>query len=172
MCVCVSCSVVPDSLWPQGLQPIRLLCPWDFPGKDTGVDFPGKDSSPGDLPDPGIIPGSPALQADSLPSELWGKPTDMRAEAKKLTGKKSNPTHQQINGLKLHRVRPCSPEQDLVFPTTSLSHQEAYRLASSIRGQEEGRRTTIQQWLKPKPYHRKLISMKKAESYVPDERTR
>ena len=31
-------------------------------------------SSPGDLPDPGIDPGSPALQADSLPTELRGKP--------------------------------------------------------------------------------------------------
>ena len=35
--------------------------------------------SPGDLPDPGIKPGSPAqgspaLQADSLPIELLGKP--------------------------------------------------------------------------------------------------
>ena len=30
---------------------------------------------PGDLPDPGIQPGSPALQADSLPTELPGKPT-------------------------------------------------------------------------------------------------
>ena len=30
--------------------------------------------SPGDLPDPGIEPGSPALQADSLPTELQGKP--------------------------------------------------------------------------------------------------
>ena len=30
-------------------------------------------SFPGDLPDPGIKPGSPAFQADSLPSELWGK---------------------------------------------------------------------------------------------------
>ena len=29
--------------------------------------------SPGDLPDPGIEPGSPALQ-DSLPAELPGKP--------------------------------------------------------------------------------------------------
>ena len=27
----------------------------------------------GDLPDPGIKPGSPALQVDSLPHELWGK---------------------------------------------------------------------------------------------------
>ena len=30
--------------------------------------------SSGDLPDPGIEPGSPALQADSLPSEPLGKP--------------------------------------------------------------------------------------------------
>ena len=29
---------------------------------------------PGDLPDPGIEPGCPALQADSLPSEPPGKP--------------------------------------------------------------------------------------------------
>ena len=32
--------------------------------------------SPGDLPDPGIEPGCPVLQADSLPSEplafMWG----------------------------------------------------------------------------------------------------
>ena len=31
-------------------------------------------SSPGDLPDPGLEPRSPALQADSLPSEPPGKP--------------------------------------------------------------------------------------------------
>ena len=35
-----------------------------------GLPFP----SPGDLPDPGIEPRSPALQADSLPTELPGKP--------------------------------------------------------------------------------------------------
>ena len=37
----------------------------------SGLTFP----SPGDLPNPGIEPGSPALQADSLPTELSGKPT-------------------------------------------------------------------------------------------------
>ena len=36
----------------------------------SGLPFP----SPGDLPDPGIEPGSPALQADSLPTEPPGKP--------------------------------------------------------------------------------------------------
>ena len=30
-------SVVSDSYRPHGLQPTRLLCPWDFPGKSTGV---------------------------------------------------------------------------------------------------------------------------------------
>ena len=33
-----------------------------------GYPFP----SPGDLPNPGIKPGSPALQADSLPTEFQG----------------------------------------------------------------------------------------------------
>ena len=32
-----SCSVMSDSLRPPGLQPTRLLHPWDFPGKSTGV---------------------------------------------------------------------------------------------------------------------------------------
>ena len=30
-------SVVSDSQQRHGLQPTRLLCPWDFPGKSTGV---------------------------------------------------------------------------------------------------------------------------------------
>ena len=36
----------------------------------SGLPFP----SPGDLPNPGIKPGSPALQTDDLPSEPLGKP--------------------------------------------------------------------------------------------------
>ena len=36
----------------------------------SGLPFP----SPGDLPDPGNKPGSPALQADSLSAKLQGKP--------------------------------------------------------------------------------------------------
>ena len=47
----------------------RLLCPWNSPGK-SGYLFP----SPRDLPNPGIKPGSPELQADSSLSEPLGKP--------------------------------------------------------------------------------------------------
>ena len=41
----------------------------------SGLPFP----SPGDLPNPGIKPRSPAPQADSLPSEPPGKPPDQGA---------------------------------------------------------------------------------------------
>ena len=40
----------------------------------SGLPFP----SPGDLPDPGIEPRSPALQADALTSEPPGKPSTSR----------------------------------------------------------------------------------------------
>ena len=46
-------------LKPHELQPGRLLCPWDFPGKNAGM---GCHILLQDLPDPGIKPASPALQ--------------------------------------------------------------------------------------------------------------
>ena len=36
--VCLVASVMFDSVRPYRLQPARLLCLWDFPGKNTGVD--------------------------------------------------------------------------------------------------------------------------------------
>ena len=66
-------STLSDSLQPFGLQPSRLLCPWDSLEKKTRVGFP---CLPGDLPNPGIIPlslMSPALAAGSLPLESPGK---------------------------------------------------------------------------------------------------
>ena len=36
-CVGVGCSVVSNSLQRHGLQPTGLLCPWNSPGKKTGV---------------------------------------------------------------------------------------------------------------------------------------
>ena len=35
--VCVSYSVMPNFLQLHGLQPTRLLHPWDSPSKDTGM---------------------------------------------------------------------------------------------------------------------------------------
>ena len=36
-CACQGTSVTSDSLQSPGLQPARLLCPWDSPGKNSGV---------------------------------------------------------------------------------------------------------------------------------------
>ena len=65
---------------------LTLCDPMDYspPGSSVHGDSPGKNywsglpcPPPGDLPNPGIEPMSPALQADSLPSEPPGKPTNM-----------------------------------------------------------------------------------------------
>ena len=68
VCVCV-CVCVCESLT---LQPTRLLCPRDSPGKSTGVGchFPLQ----GNLPDPGIKPTFPVSQVASLLSEPPRKP--------------------------------------------------------------------------------------------------
>ena len=65
VCVCVNCSVVSSSAtsWTVAHQ-IPL-----FMGFWSGLLFP----SSGQLPNPGIKPRSPALQAHSLPSEPPGK---------------------------------------------------------------------------------------------------
>ena len=63
---------MPYSLQPHGLHPHQVPLSMGFSrqGNWSSLPFP----SPGDLPDPGIEPRSPALQADSLPTELPGKP--------------------------------------------------------------------------------------------------
>ena len=50
----------------------RLLCPWDSPGKNTGVGCHAL--LPGTFPTQRSNLGSPALQADPLPPEPPGKP--------------------------------------------------------------------------------------------------
>ena len=67
-CVCVSCSVMSDSVASQA--PLTM----GFSKQEywSGLSFP----TPEDLPYPGIEPWSPALQADSLPFELQGSPNN------------------------------------------------------------------------------------------------
>ena len=56
------------------LRPHGLFSPGNSPGQNTGVG--SLIPSPGHLPNPGIEPRSPALQADSSAAEPQGKPTD------------------------------------------------------------------------------------------------
>ena len=59
-CVCESPSH-DRLLQPHGLKPARLLCPWDSPGKKTGVGCHFL------LPSPGFNPRLLHWQADCLP---------------------------------------------------------------------------------------------------------
>ena len=63
-----SCSLYVKRKW----KPVSCVCVMEFsrPESWSGRPFP----PPGDLPNPGIEPRSPALQADSLPAEPQGKP--------------------------------------------------------------------------------------------------
>ena len=79
MCVCVCVCVYVCVLVTQSC--LTLCNPTDCspPGSSVHGIFQARilewvAISPGDLPDPGIEPRSPALQADSLPSELQGGP--------------------------------------------------------------------------------------------------
>ena len=67
LCVLV-CSIMSHSLWTIA-YPAPLYMGFSQQEYWSGLPFP----PPGDLPDPGIEPMSPALQADSLPSEPSGK---------------------------------------------------------------------------------------------------
>ena len=53
-------------------NPIGLYSPWNSPGQNAGAG--SLSLLPGHLPNPGIKPRSPALQADSLPAEPPEKP--------------------------------------------------------------------------------------------------
>ena len=68
--VSVSRSVVPNSATPlTAAHQAPLSMRFSRQGYWSGMLLP----SPGDLPNPGIEPRSPVLQADSLPTELQGK---------------------------------------------------------------------------------------------------
>ena len=77
-----SCCLVAKScltpLWPHGLWPTKLLCPWGFPGKNTGASC--HFFLPRDHPDPGIKHVSTATEPPGNPTStpshklFWSRP--------------------------------------------------------------------------------------------------
>ena len=72
-----------NSWLPYGLQPARLLCPQGFSRQECWCGLPYL--PPGYLPNPGIKPRSPALQADSFPAETPRKPSVPKRSTKSIT---------------------------------------------------------------------------------------
>ena len=54
---CLVAKLCLTLLWPHGLYPTRLFCPWDFPGKNTGVGCQAL--LQGIFPTQGLNPGLP-----------------------------------------------------------------------------------------------------------------
>ena len=102
MCVIVAQSCLTlGNPWTVACQ-AHLFMGFSRPKYWSGLPFP----SPRDLPDSGIVPGSPALQADSLPSEPREKPefskTDLKMESqcsKRKTAQKLPPRRRKMTRL-------------------------------------------------------------------------
>ena len=113
-------STLCDSLRPYGLEPTRLLCPWDSPGKDTGVGghallqaiFQTQWLNLGP-------PVSPAMQADSF--HCWVT-TEAPIRSKNLfwKWKLAGP----IFKLQLEAVIPRRPEKEKKSKRASKSEGE------------------------------------------------
>ena len=93
-----ACSVMSNSLWPHGLQPTRILCPWDSPGKNAGEGchfllqgiFPTQGSNPHLLR---LL----HWQADSLPLSHLGSPVSIWYTWAILTQRRGK--HNQLDSL-------------------------------------------------------------------------
>ena len=97
-------------------------------------------SSPGIFPTQGLNPGHLHCRHMLLLSEPPGKPgVSTRVWPQVNNRDEHSPTHQQTTGLKIYWAWPRPSEQDPVYPSVNLSHQEVSisHLSFSIRGQTD-----------------------------------
>ena len=98
--VSVTCVWLFTTPWVVANQDPRSV---EFSRQEYGIGLPFP--TPGDLPNPGIEPRSPALQADSLPTEPPGKLTHLQI-ASQIQNKSNLPDPEQIKSS-----RSLSPQE-------------------------------------------------------------
>ena len=122
LCMSLSCVWHFETPWTVAHQaPLSM----EFSRQEywSGLPFP----SPGDLPDPGIEPRSPTLQADSLPSKPPGKPQNIV-----YLPIEENPTINSLNKVYFfHLVR----NSEAKFGSYSPSHI-VFQVAEKENGKE------------------------------------
>ena len=154
-CECVVTSVVSDS-GPYGLWSTRLHCPWDSPGKNTGMDGHAL------LQGISLTQGSNLSllsllhwQADSLPLEPPGKPMDVLSCLVAQWDPMCNPLDYSLPGSSVHGDSPgkntgmdCHALFQGIFPNQGsnpglphcrrilyhLSYQGSHRTKSVLQG--------------------------------------
>src|SRR5574340_27629 len=101
MCVC---SVMSDSLLPSWTIAHQAALSMKFSRQEywSGLPFP----PPGDLPKLGTEPGSPALQADSLPPEPpgWAGSNQRRIQEERVSGLFSYHINSDCYSFDLHLI--------------------------------------------------------------------
>ena len=118
----------------------------------SGLPFP----SPGDLPDPGIEPRSPALRADALPSGPPGKPCG-KLQPKNNFHQRSKKTQKQreivkgdliiiINVVIKHSWGPLVPSLGLEITFWVISWELSYRYWTPTPTPQVEKSTIITQW--------------------------
>ena len=98
----------------------------------SGLPFP----SPGDLPDPGIEPRSPTLQADALTSEPPGKPT---IHCKQLLNK------EMLLLLMILVLHPCFSKSSF-FENTFLHHFQLLKPSPLVQAQVKTHLCAMHLW--------------------------
>ena len=186
--MCASRSVVSDSLWPHGLGPARLLCPWNSPGKNTGVCchallqgiFPTQGSNLGLLlcrqilyrlshqhswRSPLTRPRASQFSSVQSLSHVWlfGTPWIVGwVTSGQKTTKEGVPPHPSAdNWIKalLSKALPTRARPSFSH-YQSLPSGSLHKPLSLLLQRAEARRTTVSQWLKQKPHYRKLTAWK------------
>ena len=127
-CQLLSCVWLLTTSWT-----VRLLCPWNYPSKNTGVFF-SRGSSPGDLPHPGIKPGSPAFEADSLLSQLPRKLTHTHTHTHTHTQRETRKERPSMGELRI-LIQSKVPGSDLSHGLLAKTLHSQCRGPSSIPSQ-------------------------------------
>ena len=111
------------------VQPHGLYSLWSSPGQNSGVG--SLFHSPADSPNPGIRPESPALQVDSLPTELSGKPHFLLWELQNYKSRLKSHRQENVGSHQKDNPRPRAkekPQQDgrrgeITFRVKPHTHQ-------------------------------------------------
>ena len=132
--VCVSRSVMPDSLQLHGLCQTSLSMEFSRQEYWSGKPSP----PPRDLPDPGIKPTSPALQVDSLRLSHRGSPAKVWKQPKCPSTNEWIKKMWSIYTMEYHRKNEIMPFaatwMDLEIIVSEVSQKDKYHMISLICG--------------------------------------
>ena len=104
-CAGLSHSVVSDSLWPHGLQPTRLFCPRDSPGKNPAVGCHAL--LQGIFPNQWLNPGLPHCRLILYHLSYQGSPWILAWVAFPSSGGSSQPRNQTRVHLYIFSIIEC-----------------------------------------------------------------